>query len=162
MADMSFVCEIVTKKWCVGILHPRSRHYFNNLSPIYGVPIPQSSPKCSPKYFCVTWGTVSVTHIPFEELGGVPVTQTILRNLAAFLLPKCFWGTWGNFPVPQMPFEEHGELFLFPKCLLRIMGNCSCSPTCLGNMGTVPQSSQEHVSMAQTLKQLAQRLQQPT
>ena len=50
MADMSFVCEIVTKNGAWKFYIP-GRCYFNILSPINGVPVPQSSPKSSPKTF---------------------------------------------------------------------------------------------------------------
>ena len=63
------------------------------------------------------------------------------------MFPKDILRNLGNYSYYPNAFEELGELFLFPKHLLRIMGNCSRSPTYLGNMGNVPQSSREHVSL---------------
>ena len=83
------MCEIITKKWCVVIPHPRSRYYFNILSPIYGAPVPQMFPKFFPKPLLSKWGTV-------------PAPKPLLSN-------------WGTVPIPQTTLEELGNYSRSPK-----------------------------------------------
>ena len=104
MEYVSFVCEIVTKKWCVVVLHPRSRCYFNILSQNYSARVPQSSqkfPKILPKTLLGKLGNLgNYSRLPksFGELG----------ELGNSSYPLKFPGTFH----PELKIDCHFFIFI--------------------------------------------------
>ena len=108
---------------------PRKWFYFNVLSKIKSVPIPQMFP-CSPKYVS---GTRERNSVPQTHLGN-KVTKFCSPNVFGeqgneIMFPKWYLGNWGTRfcspndvwrtgerdSVPQIIFGELGNEILFPK-----------------------------------------------
>ena len=116
------MCEIITKKWCVVVLHPRSRRYFNILSQIHSSVFPKVRelfPKVRqniPKM--ILWENGNMFPFPKWFYGNMGT------NVPGSLVFSIFWWTRDHVPISQMMFWEYENKLLFPKCS-RTLGNGS-------------------------------------